>query len=130
MHDRYEPCAGPSRLSIAALALLLLLPLFLAASPAGATEANAGEAPVVYTRAEVRSFFEEASGKFYVRLKLLPRAKIPFTTQAFLVTDRSLLAGIPEGASVKFTSRHRAGENTLTSIQVVEPCRRFQRCDD
>lgn len=93
--------------------------------------AVAGEpAPdVVYTRAEVRSFFQEADGRYYVRLKLLPRAKIPFTTQAFRVTDRAMLSGIEEGASVRFTSRHVEGENTLTSIQPAAPCQRFRPCE-
>jgi Cu/Ag efflux protein CusF len=77
----------------------------------------------------VRSFFEEPGGKTYVRLKLLPRYKIPFTTQNFLVTDRSMLVGIQEGASVRFTAKHLAGENTLTSIQLAEPCVRFQKCE-
>lgn len=85
--------------------------------------------PVVYTRARVVSLPKESDAKPFVRLKLLPRSKIPFTTQAFRVADRALLAGIPEGASVKFTARHVEGENTLTSIRVVEECRRFQPCD-
>jgi len=88
-----------------------------------------GHATPIYTRAEVRSFFEEPDGKFYVRLKLLPRAKIPFSTQNFLVPDRSLLTGIKEGASVRFTAKHLAGENTLTSIHLAEPCMRFQKCE-
>lgn len=101
----------------------------LACSAAAADEKKpAGEA-VVYTRAEVRSFFEESDGRYYVRLKLLPRAKIPFSTQNFLVADRALLAGIGEGASVRFTAKHLAGENTLTSIQLAEPCIRFRPCD-
>jgi len=90
----------------------------------------AAQAPaetVVYTRARVVSLPQ--AGEPYVRLKLLPRSKIPFTTQAFRVADRALLAGIPEGAWVKFTARHVEGENTLTSIHVVEECKRFQRCD-
>lgn len=70
-----------------------------------------------------------AHGHLLVRLKLLPRAKIPFTTQTFKATDPSLLADIPEGAWVKFTALHVDGENVLTSIHVVEECRRFQACD-
>jgi len=94
---------------------------------------NAAPVPAepVYTRARVVSVLQEpgSRGKLYVRLKLLPRSKIPFTTQAFLVRDPALLAGIPEGASVKFTARHVDGENTLMSIHVVEACQRFQPCD-
>ena len=87
------------------------------------------EPGVVYTRARVVSLPKEGDAKPFVRLKLLPRSKIPFTTQAFRVADRALLAGIPEGAWVKFTARHVEGENMLTSIHVVEECRRFQPCD-
>ena len=105
-----QPAAPVNRrriLTVAAALLLLLPPLLMAgrASAARGEAAGTGEgAPLVFTPARVRSFFEEADGKLYVRLKLLPRAKIPFTTQAFLVTDRALLSGISEGASVKFTT--------------------------
>ena len=89
------------------------------------------EAAQVHTRARFMSVLQEggSGGKLYVRLKLLPRSKLPFTTQAFRVVDRALLAGIPEGAWVKFTARHIEGENTLTSIHVVDECKRFQPCD-
>jgi len=112
-----------------AAAVLLLIAGAAAAQPGvpGPAEAAAAAAPV-YTRARVASFHEEAEGKSYVRLKLLPRAKIPFTTQTFRVTDRALLAGIAEGASVEFTSRHVDGENVVTSIRVVAECKRFQKC--
>ena len=90
----------------------------------------AAQAPaetVVYTRARVVSLPQ--AGEPYVRLKLLPRSKIPFTTQTFTVRDRELLADIPEGAWVKFTARNIDGENTLTSIHAVPECKRFQSCD-
>lgn len=101
------------------------------AQPAVALEATSpsGQAAPVFTRARLVSVEQEAGGKLYVRLKLLPRAKLPFTTQAFRVPDSALLAGIPAGAWVKFTARHVEGENTLTSIQVTEECKRFQPCD-
>lgn len=83
----------------------------------------------VFTRARVTSFHQEAGDKLYVRLKLLPRSKIPFATQTFRVTDRSLVAGIPEGAWVKFTSQRLEGENVVTSIQVTSECTRLQKCD-
>ena len=104
---------------------------FIAASAAADEKGSgtSGSDTAVYTRAVVRSLSAEANGKVYVRLKLLPRSKIPFSTQTFLVADRSLLAGIAEGASVKFTAKHLDGENTLTSIHAVEPCRRFQPCE-
>lgn len=107
--------------------------LLLWAVAVGSAAQTAADVPVepVYTRARVVSVLQEpgSSGKLYVRLKLLPRSKIPFTTQAFRVRDPALLAGIPEGAWVKFTARHVEGENTLTSIHVVEECKRFQPCD-
>ena len=95
----------------------------------GSAAADAPAPATVYTRARLTSTFEESGGRFYVRLKLLPRAKIPFTTQAFRVRDRSLVAGLPEGAWVKFTTARIEGENTLTSIHVVPECKRFQHCD-
>ena len=64
-----------------------------------------------------------------VRLKLLPRAKLPFTTQTFRVVNPALLHGISQGAWVQFTARHIDGENTLTSIRATVECKRFERCD-
>jgi len=91
--------------------------------------AQAKEPPPVMTRARLASSYEEPGGKLYVRLKLLPGSKIPFTTQTFRLSDRSLLTGIPEGSSVKFTAKQIDGENTLTSIHAVAECRRFQPCE-
>lgn len=90
-------------------------------------ESKAGT--TVFTRARLASLYQEAENKFYVRLKLLPRSKLPFTTQTFSVTDRLLLADIPERAWVEFTSRHVDGENVLTAIHVVPACVRIQPCD-
>jgi hypothetical protein len=87
-----------------------------------------GQEPV-FTRARLTSSFEEPDGRLYVRLRLLPRSKIPFATQTFRLPDRSLLADIPPGSWVKFTSKHVGGENTVTSIQAVPECVRFQACD-
>ncbi|WP_286610308.1 copper-binding protein [Variovorax jilinensis] len=103
--------------------------LALTVAAASAPAAQAEEPDAVTTRARFTSSFEEPGGKLYVRLKLLPRSKIPFTTQTFRVPDRALLADVPEGSSVKFTSRHVDGENTLTSIRAVADCKRFQPCD-
>jgi Cu/Ag efflux protein CusF len=94
-----------------------------------AAAAQTNEPPPVFTRARLASSFEEPGGKHYVRLKLLPRSKMPFTTQTFRLPDRSLLADIPDGTWVKFTSRHIDGENTVTSIHTVAECKRFQPCD-
>ena len=98
------------------------------AQPAASAQADGQAAPVL-TRARVVSIQREPAGRLYVRLKLLPRSKLPFTTQRFTVVDRTLLAGIAEGAWVKFTAKSVDGENTLTSIQVAEECKRFQPCD-
>lgn len=96
---------------------------------AAGTAARAEEPQPVFTRARVASFLDAPEGKHYVRLKLLPRAKLPFTTQTFRVTDRALLTGITEGAWVKFTARPIDGDNTVTAIHVVPECRRFEKCD-
>lgn len=91
--------------------------------------AQASEQAPVFTRARLSSSYEDSGGKLYVRLRLLPRSKIPFATQTFRLPDRSLLADIPEGSWVKFTSRHIDGENTVTSIHATAECKRFQPCD-
>ncbi|MFN3439227.1 MAG: hypothetical protein ACK41V_16125 [Acidovorax sp.] len=109
-----------------------LAPSAVAAPSAPAAQGDSGAATVdpVYTRAALVSVQKEPDGRLLVRLKLLPRAKIPFTTLAFVAVDRAWLAGIPEGAWVKFTARSVEGENFLTSMHVVEECRRFQPCDE
>jgi len=96
---------------------------------ASTAAAQTNDPAAVSTRARLASSFEEPGGKLYVRLKLLPRSKVPFTTQTFRLLDRSLTADIPEGSWVRFTSKHLDGENTLTSIRVVPECKRFQPCD-
>ncbi|MDR6455964.1 hypothetical protein [Variovorax paradoxus] len=88
----------------------------------------AAEAAPVTTYARFVSASQEADGKLYVRLKLLPRARLPFTVQRFRVRDRTLLAGVAEGSWVRFTARHIDGENTLTSIRITAECKRFQEC--
>jgi Cu/Ag efflux protein CusF len=82
----------------------------------------------VFTRARVVSLGEETGSNFYVRLQLLPRSKLPFTTQAFLARDSAMLAGISKGDWVRFTSRSIDGNNVLTAIQVAPECVRFQPC--
>lgn len=118
------------RLRAAVMSTLAVIAIGSAvAQPATQAEPGSQASTTVFTRARVASFHQEAGNRFYVRLKLLPRAKLPFTTQTFRVTNRSLLVGIPEGAWVKFTSRHVEGENVLTAIHVVAECKRFQACD-
>jgi Cu/Ag efflux protein CusF len=97
-------------------------------APTEGTAQAASPQPVL-TRAQVRSFHQEPNGKAYVRLKLLPKSKLPFTVQTFRVLDPTLTAGIVEGAWVKFSSRRVDGENAVASIQVVAECQRFQPCD-
>lgn len=102
-------------------------------APAGAASAaveGAAPAAPVYTRARVVSLEADAGGNAtLVRLKLLPRAKLPFTTQTFRVVNPALLYGISQGAWVQFTARHIDGENTLTSIRVTAECKRLEPCD-
>ena len=102
-------------------------------APAGAASAaveGAAPAAPVYSRARLVSVEADAGGNTtHVRLKLLPRAKLPFTTQTFRVVNPALMHGIPQGAWVQFTARHIDGENTLTSIRVAAECKRFERCD-
>ena len=82
------------------------------------------------TRGTLSSVTEEDGGKrMYVHLKVLPGAKVPFTTLRFRVRDRALLAGLGEGASVKFRAERIDGENTLVAIRAVPACVRFQACD-
>jgi Cu/Ag efflux protein CusF len=97
---------------------------------ARAFAADSVPAEPVYTRARVVSVDRDggSGGKLYVRLRLLPRAKLPFTTQTFRVVDQALLAGVSEGAWVRFTARRLEGENTLTAIQIAEECKLFQPC--
>jgi CubicO group peptidase (beta-lactamase class C family) len=92
--------------------------------------AAAKEAAPVEARATLRSVTEEDGGtRMYVHLKVVPRANLPFTTLRFRVRDRALLAGLREGASVKFRAERIDGENTLVAIRAVPPCMRFQPCD-
>ena len=102
-------------------------------APAGAASAaveGAAPAAPVYTRARLVSVEADAGGNAtHVRLKLLPRAKLPFTTQTFRVVNPALLHGISQGSWVQFTARHIDGENTLTSIRVTAECKRLEPCD-
>lgn len=81
----------------------------------------------VLTRAVVRSISVK-DGKTYVYLKIMPRSKLPFTTQTLLVQDQSLVAGLAVGDEVGFAAEHREGENTLVAIHKVPACKKFQPC--
>lgn len=82
----------------------------------------------VFTRAKLTSTFDEGRDKPYVRLKLLPRAKIPFQVLTFRLKDRALIADIPVGATVEFLAEPIAGANTVTAIRQVPECKRFEVC--
>jgi Cu/Ag efflux protein CusF len=111
--------------------VLLVVASASASAQSASTEgtAQAASPQPVLTRAQVRSFHREPNGKAYLRLKLLPKSKLPFTVQTFRVLAPTLTAGIAEGAWVKFSSRRVDGENTVASIQVVAECQRLQPCD-
>lgn len=97
-------------------------------SPAGAGTA-ASPQQQVETRATVHSIFEEDGGqRIYIRLKLVQLKNKPFPTLTYRVTDRTMLAKIGEGSSVAFTAVRAAGENTIISLRLAEPCVRFQPC--
>jgi hypothetical protein len=111
---------------LALLAAASLLPLLAAAGPPPAV---AAPPQVVYTRAQVRAL-PAASGPEagLLRLKIRPRARIPFSTLTFRVRDAALLDGIRVGDEVEFTARAEEGENVLTRLRKVAPCVRFQPC--
>lgn len=92
--------------------------------------ASGAPAEEVYTRAVVRGTSEEEGGRrLYIHLKLVPRAKIPFSTLAYRVLDRELVARLREGDSVAFRAERRDGENVLTAIRPAPPCKRFEKCE-
>ncbi len=115
----------------AAMAVALAIMGSAGAQPAASPSPGADPSgpPPTLTRARVHSFSAAPGGKFLLRLKLVPRAKLPFTTQTFTVADRTLLSGISEGDWVKFAMQRIDGENTVTLLQVVAACQRFQPCD-
>lgn len=82
----------------------------------------------IFTRARLTSTFDEGRDKSYVRLKLLPKAKIPFQVQTFRLKHRALVADIPVGAEVEFLAEPIDGTNTVTAIRPVSECKRFEVC--
>ena len=94
--------------------------------PAPTTDAGS---QAVQTRAQVASISREDRGRqIYIRLKLLPPWKLPFSTLTFRVPEPGMIASVREGSSVEFTAERINGENTLKSIREVAPCVRFQKC--
>ena len=88
----------------------------------------AASAAHVETRAIVRSVGMEDGQHLYIRLKLLPQPKVPFSTLTFRVLDARLVEGLREGDSVAFTAARVEGENRLTAIRTVPPCERSREC--
>jgi Cu/Ag efflux protein CusF len=116
-------------------AFLAAMPLVLAAAAHALDVAGAAgtanpptSAPEVHTRAIVRSISHEEGKRLYIRLKLIPRAKIPFSTVTYRVLDARLVAGLREGESVAFRAERLHGENVLTAIHKEAPCQRFEAC--
>ena len=118
------------RLNITVVMFLVGTSVAAAARGEQPAPATARDVAQVETRATLRSVTEEHGGdRVYVYLKIVPRAKLPFTTLRFRVRDRGLLDGLQEGASVKFRAERVDGENTVLAIRAVPPCVRFQACD-
>jgi Cu/Ag efflux protein CusF len=116
-----------SRFALAAvIPLLLAAPSFHVADAAAAGDPP-GSAAEVYTRAVVRSISKEG-GRLYIRLKLIPRAKLPFSTVTYRVLDARLVAGLREGDSVAFRAERLDGDNVLVAIHAAAPCQRFEEC--
>jgi len=116
-----------------AFLLVAVIPLVLAAPALNVACAAAAVEPPpsatdVYTRAIVRSISEEDGKRLYIRLKLIPRSKIPFSTVTYRVFDPRLMAGLREGQSVAFRAERLDGENVLTAIRIETPCQRFKEC--
>jgi Cu/Ag efflux protein CusF len=111
----------------AVMSLLMAAPVPNVAYSAGVAEMPASAAEV-YTRAIVRSISKDDGTNLYIRLKLIPREKIPFTTVTYRVLDARLVAGLREGDSVAFKAERLDGENVLSAIHAATPCERFNEC--
>lgn len=101
----------------------------LGVGSAGAAAADAASGPApVYTRAVVRSVTVEDGQRLTIRLKLVPGAKIPFSTLTYRVLDARLVEGLRAGDSVAFVAVRQGGENVLTAIHPAAPCPRWEAC--
>lgn len=108
----------------------VLLVLLAIGWPQVGPTAPASAPAAVATRAVVRSIAPEDGGsQLLIRLKLVPRGKLPFTTITYRVLDRTLVAGLKDGDSVAFVAQRIDGENVVTAIRRVPPCERFKRCE-
>ncbi len=73
----------------------------------------------VYTVGEFRGMYEEkGANRIYVRLKLVPGHKLPFSTLTYRVLNPQLLAGWKNGDQVEFRAERIDGENTLTALRL------------
>jgi len=116
-----------SRAGLAAFAAALCAFAVPAASaPPDATVATAAQR--IYTRAVVRDLPGANEQPALIRLKILPRGKLPFTTLTFRIEDRRLLDGIALGDEVGFIAERRDGGNTVTALRKVASCVHFQNC--
>ncbi|HPU10850.1 MAG TPA: hypothetical protein PK947_10000 [Ottowia sp.] len=119
MHRAAPALRHPRRLACLALTMTLW--------PWGAALAQ-GPAPRVYTRAVVRELPAVGAQPALLRLKIVPRGKLPFSTLTFRVQDRRLLNGIGLGDEVGFIAERRPEGNTVVALRKVAPCVRFQAC--
>lgn len=118
MSELKQPFLRAASIALLAVAMLPL-----------STPAQTVDGSRVTTRAQVTSIFREDGGRrTYIRLKLVPRAQLPFTTITFRVREPSLIDAIDEQSTVEFTAERIDGENTLKTIRKVAPCVRFQEC--
>ena len=118
MNRLHSPHRTPSaRWALIVLTLGLALPPGAEAAPER-----------VYTRATVRQLPTASEQPAVVRLKIMPRGKIPFTTLNFQVDDAHLLQGIAVGDEVGFIAERGASGNVLKALRKVPPCVRFQPC--
>ena len=96
---------------------------------AGQTPPSAGgeASSRVLTRAVVRSLPGPAE-PITLRLKVLPRGKLPFTTIAFGLARPELAQGIQVGDEVGFIAERTEAGNTIVRLRKLAPCVRFQPC--
>ena len=111
----------------AVIPLVLAAPILSVAHSAGTVEPTAS-ASEVYTRAIIQSISTDEGKHLYIRLKLMPLSKIPFSTVTYRVLDARLVAGLRKGDSVAFKAERLDGGNVLTALHTATPCERFKEC--
>lgn len=129
-----RPARPSTRRGAGGLAGATALAWIAALAPLPSTAADGAANPPavagqrVYTRAVVRDLPAAADQPALIRLKVVPRGKLPFSTLTFQLDDRQLLQGIAVGDEVGFIAERRPGGNTVTALRKVAPCVRFQSC--